>query len=76
MAEDDHRQAGMLRPDQVVNGGDIGDDLFPTAGCAEAAWRRIGRRREAMAAMVVRIAVEAVRCQNIGKPLVARRVLG
>ena len=76
MAEDDHRQAGVLGPNEAVNGGDIGDDLAPAGGRAESAWWRIGGRREAMAAMVVRIAVEAALCQKIGKALVARRMLG
>ena len=76
MAEDDDRQAGMLAGDQVVDGVDVGDHLGAAVGTAEDAQRRIRRGRRAMAAMVMRVDMEADRRHDLGEAGVARGVLG
>ena len=59
MTEDDDRQSGMFAGDQVVDGRDVGDHLGAAVGIAEGAERRVGGRRGAMAAVIMRVDVEA-----------------
>src|SRR5690606_35919631 len=76
MAEDDHRQAGMLICDQIVDSKNIGEHFFDAVLVREHAGRRIRCPRAAVAAMVVRIDMEAMCSEMVGKALVARGVLG
>ena len=76
VAEDDHRQAGMLLGDEVMHRRHVGDHLCAAVRLAEDALRGVGRGGDAMAAMVVGVDVEAARGQEIGEAGVARRMLG
>ena len=66
----------MLAGDQVVDGLDIGDHFRRAVGIAELPRRRIGRGRRAMAAMVVRVNMEAARRHEFGEAGVAQGMLG
>ena len=67
MAEDDDRQTGSFRGDEVVDDVDIGDDLGNAIPVRELARRGIGRPGCAVAAMVVGVDVKTALAEEIGE---------
>jgi hypothetical protein len=66
----------MFFRDQFVDGKYVGDHLFGPVLAGEHAWRRIRRRRPSMTTMIVRVDVEAVLREVVGKTVIARSVFG
>src|SRR5690606_14016465 len=75
MAEQDDREPGMAGRDEVVHGRSVRDDLFGPV-TAEAARRGVGRGGPAMAAMVMRVDMEAPAGQEFREMRVAGGVFG
>ncbi len=69
-------RAGMLLGDPAMYGRDVCHHFADAIGlCKPAKWC-VGRRGRAMATMVMRVDVEACRCQRVGKTAVALCVFG
>src|SRR5690606_13209276 len=62
--------------DQAVDGGDVVYHLVPAVRRAEPTGRCVGRGGVAMAAMVMRVAVETAFCEETGEAFVACGMFG